>query len=339
MSSRSRRVLRRSSSCSVRNLCRSSRAENSSSASGLIRPSWASARSALRSRFCCSSRTYGIGSGSTSRTSSGSTGRRRHQLVGTVVADERLEVEAELVERALLELLHPHPLLGAQHLVAVHGVGQLPSAPPRARGPCRASRRGRARGRTGPARPRTTLDRRGQRTLQPGQHHVHALADRVGGVRPHGSGARDVPWHGPAPVAPARPTCAGCRRGRAGRGRAPRRCATRAGPPSRLAAPAVRPRRDVDCSAVSGSSSGASAAAASRCSSSASPATSASRACSAAVIAASIRSASALDGPGQRTRADRAPRRPRPSWRRTRAAWPAPRRPGSAPPAARSRGR
>ena len=124
MSSRSRRVLRRSSSCSVRNLCRSSRAENSSSASGLIRPSWASARSAMRSRFCCSSRTYGVGSGSTSRILVGQRGRRRHELVGTVVADERLEVEAELVERPLLELLHPHPLLGAQHLVAVHGVGQ-----------------------------------------------------------------------------------------------------------------------------------------------------------------------------------------------------------------------
>ena len=41
MSSRSRLELLRSSSCSVRNLCRSSSAENSSSASGLIRPSGA----------------------------------------------------------------------------------------------------------------------------------------------------------------------------------------------------------------------------------------------------------------------------------------------------------
>ena len=59
-------MLRRSSSCSVRNLCRSSRAENSSSASGLIRPSWASARSAVRSRLACCSRSKGTGAGSSS---------------------------------------------------------------------------------------------------------------------------------------------------------------------------------------------------------------------------------------------------------------------------------
>ena len=64
MSRRSRRVFFRSSSCSVRNLCRSSIAENSSSASGFTLPSMLSARSAARSRFCCSSRTNGTGSGS-----------------------------------------------------------------------------------------------------------------------------------------------------------------------------------------------------------------------------------------------------------------------------------
>ena len=42
-------------------------------------------------------------------------------------------------------------------------------------------------------------------------------------------------------------------------------------------------------------------------------------------------------GPGSRT--DRAPRRPRPAWRRTRAAWPGRRRPASGPRAARPRGR
>ena len=42
-----------------------------------------------------------------------------------VVGDQPVGVEAELVERPLLELLDPHPLLGAGHLVAVHGVDQL----------------------------------------------------------------------------------------------------------------------------------------------------------------------------------------------------------------------
>ena len=52
--SRSLRVCVRSASCSVRNLCRCSSAANSSSASGLTRPSWASLRSAsCRRRRCC----------------------------------------------------------------------------------------------------------------------------------------------------------------------------------------------------------------------------------------------------------------------------------------------
>ena len=46
-------------------------------------------------------------------------------LVGAVLGDQRVGVEPELVERALLELLDAHPLLGAGHLVAVHGVDQL----------------------------------------------------------------------------------------------------------------------------------------------------------------------------------------------------------------------
>ena len=47
------------------------------------------------------------------------------RLVGAVVGDQHVGVEAELLERALLELLDPHLLLGAGHLVAVHGVDQL----------------------------------------------------------------------------------------------------------------------------------------------------------------------------------------------------------------------
>ena len=49
----------------------------------------------------------------------------RHQGLGAVVGDQAVDVHAELLERALLELLDAHPLLGAGHLVAVHGVDQL----------------------------------------------------------------------------------------------------------------------------------------------------------------------------------------------------------------------
>ena len=107
----------------MRNLCRSSIAENSSSASGLTRPSMDSARSAVRSRFCCSSRTNGVGSGVSSP--SGDLAGEGHQLVGAVVGDQPVGIEPELLQRPLLELLDPHPLLGAGHLVAVDGVDQL----------------------------------------------------------------------------------------------------------------------------------------------------------------------------------------------------------------------
>ena len=113
----------RSSSCSVRNLCRSSIAENSSSASGFTRPSIDRARSAARSRLACSSRTNGVG-------------LRRLLALGhlsgegdergrAVVVDQAGGVEAELLQRALLELLDAHLLLGAGHLVAVDGADEL----------------------------------------------------------------------------------------------------------------------------------------------------------------------------------------------------------------------
>ena len=60
-----------------------------------------------------------------SRSPSADLAGERDELVGAVVGDQRLGVEAELLERPLLELLDPHPLLGAGHLVAVHGVDQL----------------------------------------------------------------------------------------------------------------------------------------------------------------------------------------------------------------------
>ena len=136
----------------------------------------------MRSRFCCSSRTYGVGVRLDLAGLVGQCGRRRHELVGTVVADERLEIEAELVERPLLELFHPHPVLGAQHLVAVHGVGQRHQL--RLELAHLAAHLGEVVLTAGPGLldRRTTLDRGGQRTVQPGQHQVRALADRVSGV-------------------------------------------------------------------------------------------------------------------------------------------------------------
>ena len=124
MSSRSLRVFLRSSSCSVRNRCRSSSAENSSSASGLTVPSIASSRSAVRSRLACSSRTNGVGSGVSLAVldqpgERAPAGRARSRLTRPV------GVEAELLERLLLELLDAHLLLGAGHLVAVHRADQL----------------------------------------------------------------------------------------------------------------------------------------------------------------------------------------------------------------------
>ena len=112
----------------MRNLCRSSSAENSSSASGLIRPSCASARSAVRSRLVCSSRSNGDRLGRLLPLGD-LTGpfdqHRGDQLVGAVLRHQGLGVEPELLERPLLELLDPHLLLGAGHLVAVHAVDQL----------------------------------------------------------------------------------------------------------------------------------------------------------------------------------------------------------------------
>ena len=84
----------------------------------------ASARSAERSRLACSSRAYGTGSGACSPSAT-SPVKAADELVGPVVGDQCLHVEPELVERALLELLDPHALLGPGHLVAVDRADQL----------------------------------------------------------------------------------------------------------------------------------------------------------------------------------------------------------------------
>ena len=122
MSSRSRFDRLRSSSWVVRNVCRSSRAVNSSRASGLIRPSAASRRSPLRSRFSWVSRTYAWRLAGLVAALGRWLGYR---LVRPELLDERRGVDAELLDRPGLELLDPQPLLGARDLVAVDRVGQL----------------------------------------------------------------------------------------------------------------------------------------------------------------------------------------------------------------------
>ena len=294
MSRRSLRVRRRSSSCSLRNLWRSSSAENSSSASGFTLPSVASARSAARSRFCCSSRTNGTGS--PSWVSPVGVRRRRTGTgrCGPKSATRASSVEPELLQRPLLELLEPHPLLGAGHLVAVDAADQL-----------------------------VELAVRG-RAASPGPRAAPPPGSGGGSRRPH---ARPPPrrWSSPAgpsttstPAATARATSPSRRtrsRWASARARASRSCwaartSESARPASararssavrrasRASVSAARAARAASASSsrvsTSGSSSSDSCAAASRCSSSASPARSASRASSAAAIAVASRSASPL---------------------------------------------
>ncbi len=49
---------------------------------------------------------------------------RRSGLVGAVLGDQRLDLDAVLVDGTLLELFDAQPLLGAHHLIAVDGVGE-----------------------------------------------------------------------------------------------------------------------------------------------------------------------------------------------------------------------
>ena len=281
----------RSSSCSVRNLCRSSIAENSSSASGLTRPS-------MRQRplggaqpllLLLADVRHRLGR----LLALGHLAGERHELVGAVVGDQRVGVEAELLERPLLELLDPHPLLGAGHLVAVDGVDQLVVLAAEVAQPARGRRAAPARGRRGPARrPAAARWRRWIETSSRCSTYGDGDADRLGGPALADQPLAALGGAGPGlALGLRRPGPAG-RPGRAGRARAPRRCAARAGPPSRPAGPAGPPRR---------------AARARRCraprrvpprprragvSSSARPARSWSRAASACSIAAASRSAS-----------------------------------------------
>ena len=343
MSRRSLRVLLRSSSCSVRNRCRSSSALNSSSASGLTVPSIASSRSAVRSRFCLlladerrrlGSRVRRLAArlAPSARGRPGPAGRGRSRSTSTV------GVEPELLERALLELLDPHLLLGAGHLVAVHRVDQLvvlagqvaqPARGRRAAAPrvpggrCSTSARAAAAWSIETSsRASTSRDRRRRRPRRP---RPRGAAARGARSRAPGSrarpGRRAVSWS-------ARP----CRaRDRSSAVRSASRASISAWPGL-----AGQPRRAARASSSSGSRLGVVLGAApAGASSSASPARS--------LLAGLL---GLVDGPLEplglaagrarlRRRTGRAPRPPRRGSRRTRAAWRGRRRPAAGPRAAR----
>ena len=187
--------------------------------------------------------------------------RRRlngHELVGAVVGDQGVGVEAELLERALLELLDAHPLLGAGHLVAVHGVDQLVvlAGQVAQRGPhgraARCSRSARAASTAARASAARWIE-----TSSLASTTVDARRRRPAAARP----SRTQPLapldrRGPGPRAPPRRRARASRRGRAARGPAPRPCAARAGRPSRPGGRHGPPRRAARARSVSGSSSG-----------------------------------------------------------------------------------
>ena len=203
------RVVLRSSSCSVRNWWRSSSAENSSSASGLTLPSSASARSAAAQPLCLLvARRTAPASGSPVVAVAGLAGEAARAGRGRTRRPAPRSRPSSSSARSL-ELLDPHPLLGAGHLVAVHGVGELRraraassrSAARTASSVCLARRRG-------PPRPRSARSARPvERRLEPGQDHG-ARRRRPpcgrGGLAAHAAhGARR-----PGPARRARPSAA-----------------------------------------------------------------------------------------------------------------------------------
>ena len=331
------RVFLRSSSCSVRNLCRSSiarellerqrvdPAEHRQRALGGAQPLLlllADERHRVRQ----------LGR---------PLGPRRHRSrpdgtswSGPYSATSAVGVEAELLERALLELLDAHPLLGAGHLVAVHRVDQLvvlagqvaqPAADARA-APARGSRAGLldgARARCGGRAIETSSRASTTATAAPTASAASALADQP--LAPRGA-----PGRGPrarpgrrASSESARP-CSARARSSAVRSASRASISPAAGGAGRLGEPLAlgrcrAPRRAASSAAGQPRARGRPAR---RGPGRGPPAASA--------IARSSRSASpGPTGPGSRT--GRAPRPPRPGWRRTRAAWPARRRPAAGP--------
>ena len=263
-------------------------------------------------------------------------GGRRDQLVGAVVGHQAVGVEAELLERALLELLDPHPLLGAGHLVAVHGVdqlvvlaGQVAQPGPDVEQVALASLPGLLDGAAslggalhrhleplervadrdphglgGPALAEQALAALGGAgpglALGPGGAHqrVGAAVQRAGALLGGAQGQPGVHLALPGGRAPPRPAARGPRC-RAPRRRRPR--PARGGPRARPGRPGPsrgRPRRW-------------------------------------RWPGRAARPRRGRPGPGSRT--GRAPRRPPRGSRRTRAAWRARRRPAAGPPGARSR--
>ncbi len=297
----------------------------------------------MRSRFCCSSRTYGDRLGRSRRPRR----RRGHivdcgdgpwgtELVGAVVGDQRVGVEAELLERPLLELLDPHPLLGAGHLVAVDGVDQLVVL---AAEVAQRGAHGQQLAAPGPAvparplfapRPRGAMETSSRASTTP-----TADTDRLGRAA-----LADQPLATLGARARASRSACAARTSvsaRPCRARARSSDGAQRQPGVHLGLPGLPGGFGelLPVGSVSGSSSGASSAVARRASSSARPA----RSALAGLLGVGDRRPRAARprreprGPASRT--GRAPRPRRPGWRRTRAAWRGRRRPASGPRAAR----
>src|ERR1017187_467967 len=150
--SKSRRVFLRSSSWVARNEWRSSRAANSSRASGFTLPSSSSWRCAAAARRSCSARIYRVGCGSAAPSpdpAPAAAALRRTPPFWTlpapplsalparpVLGDERGHAHAEFLRGPHGKLLQPHPLLSPGDLGAMGTVhyrvefgGQLPDLP------------------------------------------------------------------------------------------------------------------------------------------------------------------------------------------------------------------
>ena len=156
----------------------------------------------------------------------------RHQGCRAVVVDQPVGVHAELLERTLLELLDPHLLLRAGHLVAVHGVDQLVVLA------AQVAQRGAGCQQlllallSGLLHRSARVGRQHHAALEAHQHDGHPRVDGLGGSPLRGSAARGARSPGPASPAPPGPRAPTSRLDRAGRGRAPRWCATPGGHPS-----------------------------------------------------------------------------------------------------------
>ena len=116
--------------------------------------------------------------------------RRRAPAGRAVLRDQRLGLDAELLQRLLLQRLDPQPLLGAGHLVAVHAVGEPLQLARRARAAGRGRRSARRPARPGPPRRARAPRPRGPASAPGGRGRPARPAPPRARRPPRGPGAR-----------------------------------------------------------------------------------------------------------------------------------------------------